>query len=175
MTTYFVLIREWANRYTNDYACLFVVQSIRLTSTNVFVGDWRKPSQNHEATIRPRTNTLSKASGEYSSVDEDEYHIKNMRQVFVHGWIPTHNHGASIRTVAECPLISYCGRIPCQERGAGIRPWMNSTFSTNGFPECSSNLFVFVRGVKSCCRCTGCPDVMLLWCRCELLEREASV
>ena len=128
------------------------------TTRQLFVHG-RIPSQKHQASIRPWTNTISKTWGKYSSMDE----------------YLTHNHGASIRTVAECPLISYCGRIPCQERGAGIRPWMNSTFSTNGFPECSSNLFVFVRGVKSCCRCTGCPDFMLLWCRCELLEREASV
>ena len=46
----------------------------------------------------------------YSSMDE--YPLKNMGQVFVHGRIP------SQKSWGEC---SYCGRILSQKDGAGIR------------------------------------------------------
>ena len=117
----------------------------------------------------------------YSSAT-DEYPLKNMRHVLVHGRIPSQKHGPSFRpwtntfskimgrvfvlwtnTLSKrwC-RYSCCGRIPCQERGASIRPWTNSTCSTNGFPVYSSNLFVFVRGVKLCRRLLGSAAVMLL-------------
>ena len=38
-----------------------------------------------------RTNTLSKTRGMYSS--KDEYPLKNMGRVFVHGRIPSQKHG----------------------------------------------------------------------------------
>ena len=52
----------------------------------------------------------------------DEYHLKNMGQVFVHG---SQNHGASIRTVDEYPLkkdgasIRSVDEYPLQHMGQG--------------------------------------------------------
>ena len=50
--------------------------------------------------------------------------------MFAHGLIPSLKHGASIRPYANT----------LSEAWAGIRPWMNSTYSTNEFRECSSNI-----------------------------------
>ena len=95
----------------------------------------RIPSKKHEASIRPRTNALSN----------------------VHGRIPAHNHGASIRIVVD--------EYPLRNMGQVIVLWTNTlsgmwgkyssadeyhrTYSTNGFPDYSSNLFVFVRGLQN--------------------------
>ena len=76
---------------------------------------------------------------EYSSATDD-HPLKIMGQVFVL-WTNTLSKSWG--------KYSCCGRIPCQDGGASIRPWTNSTYSTNVFPKYSSNLFVFVRGVQS--------------------------
>ena len=61
----------------------------------------------------------------YSSAT-DEYPLKNMRQIFVHGRIPSQKHGASIRpwtnTFSKAwGKFSYCGRTPSLKDGASIR------------------------------------------------------
>ena len=81
-----------------------------------------------------------------SATDEYRYPLKHMRQVFVHGRKLSQKHGASIRPCTGTfpnswrgifvPWTNtfsrrwgkylYCGRIPCQEREASIRPWTNN-------------------------------------------------
>ena len=69
----------------------------------------------------------------------DEYLLIIMGQVFVHGRIPAHRHGASIRTVDEYPVRNV-GQVFVRGRIAPIRRL--------DFPSYSSNLYVFVRGVQ---------------------------
>ena len=83
-------------------------------------------------------NALSKIWGKYSSMDE--YLLKIMGHVSV----------VLTNTLSKrWGRYSYGRRLPCRERGASIRSWTNRTYSTNGFPEYSSSLLVFVRGVQN--------------------------
>ena len=68
---------------------------------------------------------------------------KNMGQDSYWGRIPSPKGGASIRTVDEYPVRNTWGKGQEFDRGR-----KTPVYSTNGFPEYSSNQFVFVQGVQ---------------------------
>ena len=115
--------------------------------------------------ICPWTNTFSNTWGEYSSVDEyflenmgeypsvDEYFLENMGEYSSVDEYFLENMG-EYSSVDE-KYLENVGRIFVhrlifsRKHGANIRGWTNATYSTDGFREYSSKLFVFVRGVQS--------------------------
>ena len=61
--------------------------------------------------------------------------------VFVRNWYCCTRCAIFPRAIlcAKCQYFLCFAALPCQERGASVRPWTNSTYSTNGFPEYSTH------------------------------------
>ena len=96
----------------------------------------------------------------------EEYPLKNMRQVFVHGRIPSQKHGASIRPSTNTfskswGKYSYCGQIPSPKHRAIVLLWMNTLSATWGkyssvdeyhlFDEWISRVFVKSIRIRAGC------------------------